>query len=242
VKRAAGAMIVITCAGCGWWRRPDPRPAVVYTCRVPQPPPPAIPTFDMPAGRLELQLLEAPAAPTSPDGGSPLDGSPIAGRRLRVVAEAVPLSTFTVALAERLGVGVVLDPALVKLRVSFSLPDITVDRLLRLVLDDYDVVSSFHDGIIHLDTPFGARRRYDPQPLEVRIIPVPKNIPPAQAADAACAFALSDSGSASAAGQNLVVRDGPEHLLKVEALMRALAARANGSRPPEAADPPAQAE
>jgi hypothetical protein len=188
VKRAAGAVIVITCASCAGWRRPEPRPAVVYTCRVPQPPPPAIPTFDMPAGRLELQLLEAPAAPTSPDGGSPLDGSPIAGRRLRVVAEAV------------------------------------------------------HDGIIHLDTPLGARRRYDPQPLEVRIIPVPKNIPPAQAADAACAFALSDSGSASAAGQNLVVRDGPEHLLKVEALMRALAARANGSRPPEAADPPAQAE
>jgi hypothetical protein len=234
--------VVAVCASCAAWRHPDPSPPVVYTCRVPQPPPPAIPTFDMPAGRLEVQALEAPAAPPPADGGSPLDGSAIASRRLRVTAEAVPLSTFTVALGERLGVGVVLDPALVKLRVSFSLPDISLDRLLRLLLDDYDVVSSFHDGIIHLDTPLGARRRYDPQPMEVRIIPVPKNIPPAQAADAACSFALSDSGSASAAGQNLVVRDGREHLLRVEALMRALAARTNGSRPPENSEPPAQGE
>jgi hypothetical protein len=231
----------VVCASCAAWRHPHPAPAVVYTCRVPQPPPPAIPTFDMPAGRLEVQALEASAAPPL-DGGSPLDGSAIATRRMRVVAEAVPLSTFSVALGEKLGVGVVLDPALVKLRVSFSLPDISLDRLLRLLLDDYDVVSSFHDGIIHLDTPLGARRRYDPQPMEVRIIPVPKNIPPAQAADAACAFALSDSGSASAAGQNLVVRDGREHLAKVEALMRALAARTSGTRPPETPEPPTQGE
>jgi hypothetical protein len=223
IQRAAVAGAgVLAFASCAPWMHLRGGASGTYTCRVPQPPPPPIPTFDMPPGRLEIELLE---------DGTPPDAGAVAGRRLRVLAEAVPLSTFAVTLGQHLGVGVVVDPALVKLRVSLALPGISLDHLLRLLLDDYDVVSSFHDGIVHLDTPFGARRRYDPQPLEVRIIAVPKGVPAAQAADAACAFALSDSGSASVVGPNLVVRDGPEHLARVEALMTAIDAKQNASSP-----------
>ena len=89
-----------------------PVSARAYTCSGhPEPAPPPVPKVDAPVGRLEIAVTDGTSKPPE----ASLQG--LAPRRIRIVAEAVPLGSLAAALADRLGVAIAVDAEVVNVRV-----------------------------------------------------------------------------------------------------------------------------
>jgi hypothetical protein len=185
---------------------------------------------NLPAGKLEIDVLGDGDVAAAPDAGLEVEDSPerlaeraIGRKRLHVVADAVPLGTFGLALGDKLRIPVVVSPDLVGLRVAVALPDGTVEDLLSLLTIHYAGRAWIRGGVLHIDTWRGwTHGPVELEPLVVEILPVGDGVLPAQVAQAACQAALSERGSISVVGRRLVVRDVRSGVNRVSALTEAL--------------------
>jgi type II secretory pathway component GspD/PulD (secretin) len=189
---------------------------------------------DVPMGRLEVQKLSTSAPPPAPPPASEPESAQEQERvsrhsprfpavRLRVVAEAVPLGTLAAALSRELGLGIVVAPRLVDLRVSLSLPDSSAEALFNLLHLHYDVAAEAGmDSVIVLEDRLEVlHRHYEPPEVLVQLIPV-TGLPAADVASAYCKLMATERGSANVVGDVLIVKGERPNLERLNALIRAL--------------------
>jgi hypothetical protein len=172
-------------------------------------------------GRLELRRLSSGAepSPAAPSEAPPAQTAPARGARLpetrfRLMAEAVPLGSLGAALANELGLSVVVAAPLVDLRVSLALPVTDTARLLGLLRAHYGVGSTFTQGVLSLEEREELLQRLllvEPAPLVVRLVPV-ADLPAEQVASAWCEQWASSRGMASVVGEHLLVKDSEERI------------------------------
>jgi hypothetical protein len=225
------SLLVLILAGCANPEAPAASPtrseAHAYTCAGhPDPPPAPVPRNDMPIGRLEVAAIDAPAKPSEVS----LQG--LAARRVRILAEAVPLGTLATALSERLGIGIAVDADLIGLRVSMAAHDMTLLVFFDVLASEYSVRAAFNEGFVRLKTSAAYTRmlhaRGDLQPVITRMIPVPGRTSPEQLAATYCALIAGPRGSASVVGDKLVANDVGDRLNLLEELVRATSTETKG--------------
>jgi hypothetical protein len=205
-----------------------------FSCEVPGFAPPPHYRADVPMGRLEVEKRAAVAPPPAPPAasGDPEAEPEKASRRprfpavrLRVVAEAVPLGTLASALSRELGLGIVVAPGLVDLRVSLSLPEASAEEVFQLLDLHYGVVAEAgKDQVVVLEDRWEVlHRHYEPPEAIVRLIPV-TGLPAEDVADTYCKLLATEYGSANVIGDVLVVKGERVALERLDALIRALRA------------------
>jgi hypothetical protein len=225
-----GGLLALT--GCGAMKsRAASDAETSFTCRG-RPPPPrtAISRPDVPVGRLELKRLSSEAettsdaAPSTEASSVPPVGARLPTTRFRLMAEAVPIGSLAAALADELGLSVVVAAPLVDLRVSLALPDTDTARLLGLLRAHYGVGSTFTQGVLSLEEREELLARLllvEPSPLITELVPV-KGLPAQQVASAWCEQAASSHGMASVVGDHLIVKDSEERLRMLGRIIEAL--------------------
>lgn len=205
-----------------------------FSCEVPGYVPEPHYRADVPMGRLEVQKLSAVAPPPAPTPESePLpeqEQEPVSRRRphfpavrLRVVAEAVPLGTLASALSRELGLGIVVAPQLVDLRISLSLPDSSAEELFGVLAQHYDVAAEAGKNslLVLEDERELLHRHYEPPEALVRLIPV-TGLPAEDVAAAYCKLLASEYGSVNVVGDVLIAKGTQVSLERLDALIRAL--------------------
>lgn len=216
------AGVLLALPGCATGPKARRVEQTAFTCRG-RPPPPrtSISRADAPVGRLELERLSPEAEPSAESSASaeaPPSTAPGAARlpatRFRLMAEAVPLGSLGAALANELGMSVVVAAPLVDLRVSLALPDTDTARLLGLLRAHYGVGSTFTQGVLSLEEREELLQRLllvEPAPLVTQLVPV-EGLPGEQIASAWCEQAASSRGMASVIGTHLLVKDSEERV------------------------------
>lgn len=210
---------------------PATAPPVGFSCHGPAsaPIPPRAHRPMVPSGRLVIRRLPLPDGAPDPRGEDEPPSLLFAGVRLRVLAEAIPLGPFAVALSEALQVGVAVPPRSHDLQVTFASSDVTVDRLLR-ALRAVGVESDLHPSIFSLEAadPSGSLVRPARAgevclaALETRVVPPTAGVPFDHVARYFCDRLASDRGMAHVVAGRLVVHDYPGRINQVERLIRAL--------------------
>jgi hypothetical protein len=186
--------------------------------RAPLPDDTLSPAADVPIGAVEVRLLGDPPAERS---CGTLDDMQIA-----VLADAVPLASVGVHLAQATGIAVVVDWTVVPLRVGFAAGQTSVRGFLDALGRDYDVSSTCEDGLLHLGGLSRLLRRqearYCPPPLQTRLVRVepPEYVVPL--ARLFCETIASDRGSASVVGSTIMLTDERVVLDLAEQLFRAV--------------------
>jgi len=219
MKRFLLVSTLAALAGCT--STPDARrsPPSTFTCRG-RPPPPrsTVSRADAPVGRLVLTRLPSEKAPPkAPPGAAagagattiPPGGARLPGTRFQLIAEAVPLGSLGAALANELGLSVVVAAPLVDLRVSLALPETDTARLLGLLRAHYGVGSTYTQGVLSLEEREELLQRLllvEPAPLITQLVPV-SGLPAEQVAGAWCEQAASSRGMASVIGEHVLVKD-----------------------------------
>jgi hypothetical protein len=181
-------------------------------------------------GRLVIERLQVPPGQpvTRGEGGAPL---PFASIRLRVTAEAVPLSRFGAALAEALRFGVVVSPDVFDIQVSMAWTDVTADRLLA-ALQSTGIAHRMDIEQTAITLHWWSEPVADVQPRtpgccclevpETRILPLPPQVAPAEVARYFCEHLATDRGYADVVGGQLVLHDVTASLNQVEMLVQSL--------------------
>jgi len=216
-----------------------------FTCRGRPPPPRAtVSRADAPVGRLELTRLRAEGEPEvaspgeAPAAGAtriPPGGARLPGTRFRLIAEAVPLGSLGAALANELGLSVVVAAPLVDLRVSLALPETDTAKLLGLLRAHYGVGSTYTQGVLSLEEREELLQRLllvEPAPLMTQLVPV-GGLPAEQVAGAWCEQAASSRGMASVIGEHVLVKDSEARIQMLWRMIDAL----RGRRPLEGQSP-----
>ncbi len=215
---------------------PTPAPAAsppYFSCRGPASPPVVTRAHHPPAppGRLVVQRLAPP--PGTPRAREEHDDPPLpfAGVRLRVVAENAPIARFAAALAEALGVAVIVPLDAHDLQVTVSSPDVTVDDLLRLL----PLVGVQHElsprGLLRLAatetlSEVIARNEWRNDLRTARRVFAPRaGVPFAEIARHYCDHLASTHGTADVVDGRLVVHDFETYIESVERLLRAFESR-----------------
>jgi type II secretory pathway component GspD/PulD (secretin) len=203
-------------------------------------------------GRLEVARLatEAPSpvaapAPATESEPAPFPNSPYRKKphlpavRFRVVAEAVPLGTLASALSRELGIGILVAPNLVDLRVSLALPEATAEEFFRLLHLHYDVAaSSGTDPVVVLEDRLEVlQERYEVPELFVSVVSV-KDLPVEDVAAVYCKLMAGERGSAYVIGDRLIVRGERNAHERLRALVRALQKRDAPAADADAETPP----
>ncbi len=171
----------------------------------------AVPLFarppDPPAGSLVVQRLPGPLGALLPREQSEPPPASYAGVRLRVAAEAVPLWRFAQALSETLRITVAVAPGSLDETVTLAWPDVTAERLLRVLPD----VEGIGDALVLGDgSDYHARRNLvegPPPAEETRAYSVPAAVPPELAARLYCELDGPGGGTADVVAGRLVVRN-----------------------------------
>jgi hypothetical protein len=184
-----------------------------------------LPIVQVPSGRLEIKRLGKPL-PAICTSERPCDVEALQSMRVSLVAEAIPLGSLASRLSSELGIGVLTDSALVGVRVSLALPDVSVRELLGVLLSESGVSSVVSGSSLSLITLRRAiqRRRASMEfaTLETRLVPVPAGMSPAQVAATWCAGMASSRGVVSVVGHSLVAHDRVESLVLLETLLKGL--------------------
>ena len=172
---------------------------------------------DTAPARVEVRAL-APA-----EGAEPK----LPQQRIAIVAEAAPLRAIAPRLSEALGLNVVLDPAIANKRVWLWMPDVTLQRLQRVLRDEFDISSDFSNGVLFLEADKRRARRKAtpapaPGPLEGRIATVGEKLDADQVARTWCRMFATRRGSASVIDSTIVFEDTTEGLARAEGLVRRL--------------------
>ncbi|MFL5346720.1 MAG: hypothetical protein ACJ8AT_18215 [Hyalangium sp.] len=203
-----------------------------FSCEVPGYVPEPHYRADVPMGRLEVQKLSTvpQAPPPEREPESEQEQEPVSRSRprfppvwLRVVAEAVPLGTLASALSRELGLGIVVAPQLVDLRVSLALPDSSAEELFGLLDRHYAVASEMEKKpvIVLEDRRELLHRHYESPELLVRFIPM-TGLPAEDVAAAYCKLLATERGSANVVGDVLLVMGEQVALERLDAFIRAL--------------------
>ena len=248
---ATGLLGLLGCSTGSGAARPAGAP---FSCEVPSYEPAPRYRADVPMGRLEVVKLAAdatapapaPAPVPAPESESvPFPNTPYRKRprlpavRLRVVAEAVPLGTLASAVSRELGLGIVVAPQLVDLRVSLSLPETTAEAFFQLLESHYDVTaSSGRDPVIVLEDRLEVlHEHYEVPPLLVRAISV-KGLPVEDVGALYCKLLAGERGGAYAIGDMLIVKGEQSTMERLDAFVRALQKRDMPTASADAETPP----
>lgn len=246
---ASGLLGLLGCSTGSGAARPAGAP---FSCEVPGYEPAPRYRADVPMGRLEVVKLatEAPApapAPTpAPESErAPFPNTPYRKRphlpavRLRVVAEAVPLGTLASAVSRELGVGIVVAPKLVDLRISLSLPETTAEEFFQLLQAHYDVAASSGTApvIVLEDRLEVLHEHYEVPELLVSVISV-KGVPVEDVAAVYCKLMAGERGSAYVIGDTLIVTGESRAQERLRVLLRALQKQDASAPAADAETPP----
>jgi hypothetical protein len=231
----AGLLLLAGCAGASYAHLQAP----AYTCHGQGP---AISTprqgASVAVGRLELKQVppETPPGLGAADDDDEDDASSkkkplriktvasLPKERLRVIAEAVPLGTLGAALALELGIGVVVAPSLVDLRVSLALPDTRVQGLLRRLRRHYGVEYTFREGVISLKDETEERLRSQASEMLFFHTYRLQGVSLEQVAAAWCAHGATSRGTASVVWDMLLVTDTWGGVISMDSVINALQA------------------
>jgi hypothetical protein len=210
VPKSLAALFVASALGCTPPRQLAPPPPPLehaFTCHGTQGPPPVLPpTLQLPAGRLDVDALDARAPNVTTQAA-------LLARRVRVSADGTPLGTLALALGDKLGVGVVVAAELGGVRVFLSMPNGAVEHLILALRDELRVWCSFdaETATLRFETREVSLSRLrastETAPLATRLEPVKDGASPEQMASTFCEAFASPHGLAAVMGRSLLVRD-----------------------------------
>lgn len=180
-----------------------------------------------PSGRLIVERLPGAQGQPLPHGDdeTPL---PFARVRLRVTAEAIPLSRFGAALAAAVQFGVVVSPNAFDFQVSMAWEDVTAERVLAGLrsIGIAHRVDNNQASITLYDPSFDVELRtpgfHCTEVPETRILPLPPRVPAAEVARYFCERLATDRGYADVIAGRLVLHDVSASLNQIEMFVRGL--------------------
>jgi hypothetical protein len=196
--------LTISLTGCATYR-----PS--FTCAVPAVAHawPVIPQTSQAPGRFELKSLDGPEAKLE--------------RRVQVIADAIPISTFVAKLGEAFGQSMSVSQDVMDARVSV-VGTLTLQQLLDVLKTSH--VRTRGAEVMEFITEQEVMRRrevwFDATPFSIQIIDLHRAELAHQFAAMACATVISPGGSVAVVGQKIVVRDRGESLGKLRAAVQAL--------------------
>jgi hypothetical protein len=240
VRRALIALLAttVTASGCHHFKGGARRP---FTCHAPERPPtlwPDIRPSTLPVGRFELKVLDPPAQDAS-NGEAPRN--PHLKRRVQVMAEAVPLGTFAVKLAETLGVRVTVAHDVAEVRVSMLAASVPLDELLRGLSEANPAQAVWRTDALLFATPRAhwdrLRSLMDPEELTSQVLIVSDELRAEQLAAMLCEQVLTSRASISVVARSLVVSEVPSNMARVKDVTTWVASEKQGPRAAQHAAP-----
>ncbi len=219
ISAATGALLALAaCAGSPV--KPTPPPAAPYACegQAEKPWVPIKRVAEGPIGRIEIRALEQPPKEQAPRT-SLEEWLP---HRLKVVAERVPVGRLASSLSDVLALDIAVDAQIMDARVYLALPEATLERVLRILGEQYDIAYAFKDGVLYLEAAEKRRAPAAAAPLASRVIAAQASSPE-QLAASWCKGLASPRGSASVLGPSVLFRDVPEALEAARALAAGMA-------------------